>query len=49
MSGELDIIKNEIIGNPQLEISVAEMSQKVNISSYEWGVVNNDIMSLSKC
>ena len=32
--GELDIIKKEIIGNPQLEISVAEMSQKVNISSY---------------
>ncbi len=34
ISGELDIIKKEIIGNPQLEISIAEMSQKVNISSY---------------
>ena len=34
ISGELDIIKREIIGSPQLEISVAEMSQKVNISSY---------------
>ena len=34
ISGELDIIKKEIIGNPHLEISVAEMSRKVNISSY---------------
>ena len=34
LSGELDIIKKEIIGNPQLEISIAEISQKVNISSY---------------
>ena len=34
ISGELDVIKKEIIGNPQLEISVADMSQKVNISSY---------------
>ena len=31
---ELDIIKKDIIGNPELEISIAEMSQKVNISSY---------------
>ena len=31
---ELDIIKKEIIGNPEMELSVAEMSQKVNISSY---------------
>ena len=31
---ELDIIKNEIIGNLEVELSVAEMSQKVNISSY---------------
>ena len=31
---ELDIIKNEIIGNPEIDLSVAEMSQKVNISSY---------------
>ena len=30
----MQIIKKEIIGNPQLEISIAEMSQKVNISSY---------------
>ena len=34
ISRELDIIKNEIIGNPEIELSVAEMSQKVNISSY---------------
>ena len=34
ISGELDIIKKEIIGNPQMEISIADMSQKVNISSY---------------
>ena len=31
---ELDIIKREIIGNPELELSIAQMSQKVNISSY---------------
>ena len=31
---ELDIIKNEIIGNPEMELRVAKMSQKVNISSY---------------
>ena len=31
---ELDIIKNEIIGNPEAELSIADMSQKVNISSY---------------
>lgn len=31
---ELDIIKNEIIGNPEMELKVAKMSQKVNISSY---------------
>ena len=31
---ELDIIKNQIIGNPEIELSIAEMSQKVNISSY---------------
>ena len=34
ISGELDIIKNEIIGNPELEISIEEMAKKVNISSY---------------
>lgn len=31
---ELDIIKNQIIGNPEIELSIAEMSQRVNISSY---------------
>ena len=31
---ELDIIKNQIIGNPEIELSIAEMSQQVNISSY---------------
>ncbi len=31
---ELDIIKKEIIGNPEMEISIATMSEKVNISSY---------------
>ena len=34
VAGELDIIKKEIIGNPELEISIDEMSKKVNISSY---------------
>jgi len=34
VSKELDIIKKEIIGNPAMEISVATMSEKVNISSY---------------
>ena len=34
ISKELDIIKKEIIGNPELEISIDQMSQKVNISSY---------------
>ncbi len=34
ISGELAIIKKEIIGNPELEISIAQMSEKVNISSY---------------
>ncbi len=34
MSGELFIIKKEIIGDPQMEISIADMSQRVNISSY---------------
>ena len=31
---ELDIIKKQIIGNPEIELSIAEMSQRVNISSY---------------
>ena len=34
MTGELDIIKKEIIGDPQMKLSIAKMSQKVNISSY---------------
>ena len=34
ISKELDIIKNEIIGNPELDLSIDHMSQKVNISSY---------------
>lgn len=31
---ELNIIKKEIIGNPELEISIAGMSEKVHISPY---------------
>lgn len=31
---ELDIIRRKIIGNPELEISIADMSEKVHISSY---------------
>lgn len=31
---ELDIIRREIIGNPELPISIADMSEKVHISSY---------------
>ena len=31
---DLDVIKREIIGNPELELSIDQMSQKVNISSY---------------
>ena len=34
ISRELDIIKNAIIGNPEMELSIADMSQRVNISSY---------------
>ena len=34
VSKELDIIKKEILGNPAMEVSVATMSEKVNISSY---------------
>ena len=33
ISRELDIIKNAIIGNPEMELSIADMSQRVNISS----------------
>lgn len=31
---ELDTIRKEIIGNPELEISIADMSEKVHVSSY---------------
>lgn len=31
---DLDIIRKEIIGSPELEISIADMSEKVHISSY---------------
>ena len=31
---ELDVIKKEIIGNPELELSIADMSEKVHVSSY---------------
>ena len=31
---DLDVIKRDIIGNPELELSIDKMSQKVNISSY---------------
>ena len=34
ISRELDIIKNEIRGNPELELGIEQLSQKVNISSY---------------
>ncbi|MBR3538061.1 MAG: helix-turn-helix transcriptional regulator [Eubacterium sp.] len=34
ISMDLDIIKREIIGNPELELSIEQMSQRVNISSY---------------
>ncbi|MCR4590366.1 MAG: AraC family transcriptional regulator [Lachnospiraceae bacterium] len=34
ISGELNIIKKMIIGNPEMELSIAEMSRKINISSY---------------
>ena len=31
---ELDVIKREILGNPELDLSIEQMSEKVNISSY---------------
>ena len=31
---DLDIIRNQIIGNPELEISIAQMSEKVHVSQY---------------
>ena len=31
---KLDIIRKEIIGNPELEISIADMSEKANVSSF---------------
>ena len=34
ISKELDVIKREIIGNPELELSIEQLSKKVNISSY---------------
>ncbi len=34
VSRELDVIKREILGNPELELSIDQMSEKVNISSY---------------
>lgn len=34
VSKELDVIKREILGNPELELSIDQMSEKVNISSY---------------
>lgn len=33
-SKELDVIKREILGNPELDLSIDQMSGKVNISSY---------------
>ena len=33
-SKELDVIKREILGNPELDLSIEQMSEKVNISSY---------------
>ena len=34
ISRELDIIKKEILGHPEMEISIARLSEKVHISSY---------------
>jgi len=34
ISRELDIIRERIIGNPELEISIADMSEKVHVSQY---------------
>lgn len=34
ISRELDLIKSEILGNPELDLSIDRMSEKVNISSY---------------
>ena len=34
VSRDLDVIKKEIIGNPELSLSIEQMSQKVNVSSY---------------
>lgn len=31
---KLDIIRNQIIGNPEIEISIPEMSEKVHVSQY---------------
>ena len=31
---DLDIIRNQIIGNPEVEISIAQMSEKVHVSQY---------------
>lgn len=31
---ELDIIRRDIIGNPELSLSIADLSEKVHISSY---------------
>lgn len=34
ITGELDTIKKEILGDPKMKLNIAKMSQKVNISSY---------------
>lgn len=31
---DLDIIRNQIIGNPEVEINIAQMSEKVHVSKY---------------
>lgn len=31
---DLDIIRNQIIGNPELEINIAQMSEKVHVSQF---------------
>ncbi|MGN0290587.1 MAG: helix-turn-helix transcriptional regulator, partial [Lachnospiraceae bacterium] len=31
---DLDIIRNQIIGNPEMEINIAQMSEKVHVSQY---------------
>lgn len=31
---DLDIVRNQILGNPEIEISIAQMSEKVHVNPY---------------